>query len=273
MRLDLAAVGALVRGVSREELLPRHRRLASHQIFAKASEQDPDDIVTEADLALEQRLGPELTALLPGSTVVGEEAAAADPTLLKDLAGERPCWVIDPLDGTKNFAAGSDAFGTMVALARNGETLAAWIYLPIADQLYSAERGAGAFCGGERLDAREPPPSDPPVGTLYTGFMPEPTRAAVLAAAAGTFAPRPIPGSAAIEYTTLVRGGKDFVVYFRLHPWDHAPGALILHEAGGTARGLDGIPYRPTARHGVTLVTRDASRWEELRRRLGLRGA
>ena len=271
--IDPERVGALLREMAREELLPRHRRLAEHQIFAKPSEADPDDIVTEADLAVEGRLGPELVGLLPGSVMVGEEGATADPSILAAIAGDAPAWVLDPLDGTKNFAAGSDAFGTMLALVRRGETLASWIHLTVSGRLFVAERGAGAFCEGRRLDARWASAPELPLGTLYTAFMPAGTRRAVLAAAEGAFEPRPIPGSAAIEYTNLVTAGKDFVVYFRLHPWDHAPGALLLEEAGGAVRHLDGQPYRPTDRHAVTLVTRDASGWELLRARLGLHPA
>lgn len=270
--VDPVRVGEILRHVAREELLPRHRKLAGHQIFAKPNEVDPDDIVTEADLAVEGRLGPELTSLLPGSVLVGEEGATADPRLLEAIGGDAPAWVLDPLDGTKNFAAGSDAFGTMLALVRRGETLASWIHLTIPDRLFVAERGAGAFCDGSRLDSRFVRLPESPVGTLYTAFMPAGTRDAVLAGAEGTYLPRPIPGSAAIEYTTLATAAKDFVVYFRLHPWDHAPGALLLEEAGGSVRHPDGRPYRPVDRHEVTLAVRDRSGFEALRERLGLPG-
>lgn len=268
--IDFSQVGEILRHVAREELLPRLRKLAGHQIFAKPSAADPDDIVTEADLAVERRLGAELTGLLHGSVLVGEEGASADPRLLAAIAGDAPAWVLDPLDGTRNFAAGNDAFGTMLALVRRGETLASWIHLTVSDRLFVAERGAGAYCNGARLDGRFGEVPDPPVGTLYTGFMPAATRGAVLAAAEGRYLPRPIPGSAAIEYTNLVTAGKDFVVYFRLHPWDHAPGALLLAEAGGSLRHPDGRPYRPTDRDQVTLASRDAGAWEALRARLGL---
>ncbi|CAG1010253.1 Fructose-1, 6-bisphosphatase/inositol-1-monophosphatase [Myxococcaceae bacterium] len=268
--VDPEKVGSLLRKVATSEILPRHRSLAGHEIFAKPNEIDPDDIVTEADFAVERWLGGELEALLPGSVVVGEEAATVRPALLAALAGDAPVWVLDPLDGTKNFAAGSDAFGTMLALVRRGETLASWIHLTVDDRLFVAERGAGAFADGVRLDSRSRVLEDPPAGTLYTAFMPPATRAAVASAARGAFAPRPIPGSAAIEYTNLVLGRKDFAVYFRLHPWDHAPGALLLAEAGGAARHPDGRAYRPTDAHAITLVCRDAAAWETLRARLGL---
>jgi len=269
---DVLEVGELVRAIGLEELLPRHRALESHQIHAKPSESDPEDIVTEADLTVERRLGPALAALLPGSRVVGEEAVAQGTARVETVGAEAPVWVVDPLDGTRNFAAGAEGFGTMVALVHGGETVAAWIHLTLTDRLYCAERGSGSFCDGLRLDAAAAPPTEPPVGTLYTGFMPGTLRSRVESAAAGAFAPRPIPGSAAIEYTNLLAGRKDFAVYFRLHPWDHAPGALLLEEAGGAVRHADGRPYRPTAPHGLTLVARDRRQWPVLQGRLGLGG-
>ena len=93
-----------------------------------------------------------LTRLAPGLAVVGEEAAHADPTVLDSLSGA--CWIIDPIDGTSNFASGSGHFATMVALADAGETIAGWIYDPQRDRMCRARRGEGAFIDGERLSAR-----------------------------------------------------------------------------------------------------------------------
>jgi fructose-1,6-bisphosphatase/inositol monophosphatase family enzyme len=97
-------------------------------------------------------------------------------------------------------------------------------------------------------------PAQPPRGTLYTGFMPPALTASVLRACDGRFVALPAPGAAAVEYTAVVRGEKDFIVYYRLHPWDHAPGALLLHEAGGRVEHLDGSRYRPLASRQVTVV-------------------
>jgi fructose-1,6-bisphosphatase/inositol monophosphatase family enzyme len=263
-RIDAAAIGALIRTVAREELGPRFRRLDAAQVFAKATVTDPDDIVTEADLAVERRLEAELCARLPGSVVVGEEAASKTPALLAALGGDAPVWIVDPLDGTRNFAAGKETFGSMVALARGGRTQLAWIYLFAEDALFAAEAGAGAFENGRRLEARPPAPARR-TGTVYTRHMPPALRAATEARARDGFAlARPV-GSAAIEYARLMRGEKDFVVYFRLLPWDHAPGTLLLAEAGGAARRLDGVAYGPTDASQPLLLTRHPSIWEPMR--------
>jgi fructose-1,6-bisphosphatase/inositol monophosphatase family enzyme len=263
--VNAADIGALIRTVAREELGPRFRRLDAAQVFAKATVTDPDDIVTEADLAVEHRLGDELRARLPGSVVVGEEAASATPALLAALGGDAPVWLVDPLDGTRNFAAGKETFGSMVALARGGRTRMAWIYLFAEDALFVAEAGAGAFENGRRLVARPPDGTARYTGTVYTRHMPPALRAATEARARDGFTlARPV-GCAAVEYARLMRNEKELVVYFRLLPWDHAPGALLLTEAGGAARRLDGVTYGPTDASQPLLLTRHTSVWEPAR--------
>jgi fructose-1,6-bisphosphatase/inositol monophosphatase family enzyme len=226
--------------------------------------------VTAADLGVERVLAPELAALLPGSVVVAEEAAAADPALIDALASDRPVWLLDPLDGTRNFAAGRETFGSMLALALRGEPRLAWIHLPVRDDLYVAEAGAGAFLGGRRIAAAAEGAGAGPriVASIYDRFMPGSLRAAVEARAAATMTVVPAPGSACIEYTDLARGAKDAVVYHRLLPWDHAAGVLIVTEAGGAARHADGRRYRATDATGPLLVVRRAGQWEEVRRLL-----
>src|SRR5262245_1690719 len=98
------------------ELLPRFSALHALSVQHKASADDPDDLVTEADHAVEQALSPLLQRLLPGSQVLGEEACHANPQLLAQLEANTPLWVLDPLDGTRNFAGGSPQFGVMLAL-------------------------------------------------------------------------------------------------------------------------------------------------------------
>jgi fructose-1,6-bisphosphatase/inositol monophosphatase family enzyme len=245
-------VSAVLAEVVAEEVMTRFRALATGDIEPKPTADDPDDLVTAADRAVERRLEGALVELLPGSCVVGEEACHARPELLGRLAGEAPVWVIDPIDGTRNFARGDDTFGVMIALVDRGATRAAWITLPARGGTFVAEQGAGCWRDGARL--RVSPPARPPRGTLYTGFMPPELGASVIGACEGRFVVRPAPGSAAIEYTSVVQGEKDFIVYYRLHPWDHAPGALLLTEAGGSVEHLDGFRYRPTSGRQVTVV-------------------
>src|SRR4029453_6026268 len=117
----------LIEEAAAAEIMPRFRQLAAGDVREKA----PGDLVTGADEAVEPRLRPALDSPPAGSVVVGEEAAAADPNLLNRLFDDQPVWIIDPVDGTSNFAEGRPAFAVMVALARGRDVLAAWIHDPV----------------------------------------------------------------------------------------------------------------------------------------------
>jgi fructose-1,6-bisphosphatase/inositol monophosphatase family enzyme len=262
------ALSALLKEVAEREILPRWKHLGDRDIISKASETDPDDLVTVADRAGEAFLTARLPQLVPGSLVIGEEAVSQTPSVLDALRGDRPVWLVDPIDGTKNFAAGSEPFGVMVALVERGESLLSGIYLPVEGDLYLAERGAGATWNGARLVAR-PAGSTELTGTLYTRLMP----AAVLASLntrPETVRPLPSPQCAAFEYTQLARGERDFSLFYRLFPWDHAPGALILREAGGVARHPNGADYAARDDLPMLLAAADAARWDAVHRALGL---
>lgn len=265
--LDFDAVSRLVVDVARTELLPRFARVAELQVFSKDSAENPGDFCTEADLAAERRLREGLMALLPEAVFLGEEEASTDPTRLSLLAGDQPVWIADPLDGTRNFAAGLPTWGVMVALVEGGHTRGAWIHLPLEPATFVAEAGAGAWLDGRRI-GEGAAPTGAFGGTTYTRFMPE--------AEAARFSPwppagveeRPGAGAAAVEYAALVRGFKDFVVYHRLLPWDHAPGALVMQEAGGAVRHPDGSPYRPGDGQPQILATRPGLTWEDVAARV-----
>ena len=262
----LEALGELLKEVSEREILPRWKRLAAADIISKASETDPDDLVTVADRAAERFLTERLPALWPDSVVVGEEAVAQTPSVLDAIHGDRPVWLVDPIDGTRNFASGSGAFGVMVALVAGGESLLSGIHLPVEGDLYLAERGAGATWNGERFTA-QPPGSTELTGTLYTRLMPPAVRGA-LNARPENLVLAESPQCAAFEYTRLARGERDFALYYRLYPWDHVPGALIVREAGGVARHpLSANAGEYGARDAVPLllVAADATRWEAVR--------
>src|SRR5689334_12949265 len=107
----LAAVEDAIRAVVAEEVLPRWRKLSDGDVVEKNG---PNDLVTIADRRAEERLTERLTALLPGSVVVGEEAVSADASVLQRLGGDAPVWVIDPIDGTAAFVRGEDGFATLV---------------------------------------------------------------------------------------------------------------------------------------------------------------
>jgi fructose-1,6-bisphosphatase/inositol monophosphatase family enzyme len=245
-------VSGLLAEVVAEEVMPRFRLLAAEEIVSKVTEGDPDDLVTAVDHAVERRLTGALAALMPDARVIGEEAACATPALLEALAADEPVWLVDPIDGTKSFARGDDAFGVMIALVTGGATRAAWIARPARGEIFVAEEGGGAFVNGRRLH----PPAAAPVlrGTLYTRFMPPALAAAVEQHAAGRYLPLAGAGAASVEYPAVIEGEKDFVVYYRLLPWDHAAGSLLLAEAGGRVEHLDGRGYGPRSCSEITVL-------------------
>ena len=118
---DTEQVAQIIREVAAAEVMPRFRKLADHEISQK---RNPGDLVTIADIESERRLTKELTRLAPGTVVVGEEGADADPSLLLALEGDRPTWLVDPVDGTANFAKGKDCFAVIVGYCQGGKTLA-----------------------------------------------------------------------------------------------------------------------------------------------------
>jgi fructose-1,6-bisphosphatase/inositol monophosphatase family enzyme len=256
-------ISAQVEQIAREEIVSRFRQLRENEVFVKRGAGGNQETVTVADRAVELRLTSILAALLPGSVVVGEEAAAADPSLLDAVANEDLVWVVDPLDGTQNFADGVDDFGVMLALLEKGEIVYSMIHLPTRNETYIAERGAGVELNGAQLE-RSYAMNMPARGTFHVYYAPpEFTRAtqATLEQEALSKAPG---GSAATEYVDVARGRKDFIQYFRLLPWDHVPGALIVREMGGVVRDLDGRDYRATDREAFTLVAANEPAWVQV---------
>ena len=256
---DAATVSALIAGAAAVEIMPRFRHLAEGEIRAKSA---PDDLVTIADEAMERRLSAELRQLLPGSVVIGEEAAAADPSLHELISGAAPVWVVDPLDGTSSFAAGRPAFGVIVALVARGETLMGWIHNPNTGETVAAERGSGTWLGETKLTVTVAPPVAALRGAMATKFFPEPVRER-LDSRRSLFR-RHRQSHAAGDYMQLVMGSLDFALYQRTLPWDHAAGVLIHAEAGGYCARLDGTPYRPEYREGGLLAAPDRSTWDYL---------
>lgn len=233
-------VAALMRSVGQCELLPRLQDAS-----ATARLKAPGEVVTEADLAAEAVLSRGLLALLPDSVVIGEEAADADPSLLDAIERHDYAWVVDPLDGTQHFAAGEGPFGIMIALLRSGRCDAAWIYLPLTDELATARRGAGAWLDGRLVSIPPKPTHSPPTGRILTRFFPEPLKAHA-EAAQGSARTQALHQCSARSYVDHLRGDEQFTAYWRTLPWDHAPGVLLVEEAGGHARRFDGSPFEPS---------------------------
>ncbi|EFE66091.1 inositol monophosphatase family protein [Streptomyces viridosporus] len=246
-----------VRKAAAQEIMPRWRRLAEHEVDLKSG---PHDLVTDADRKAELYLTEALTALLPGSVVVGEEAVHANPTSYEAVRGEAPVWIVDPVDGTRQFVHGDTGFCTLVALARRGVLYASWTFAPARHQFATAVRGKGAHLDGERLRAGSPEPGrDLRVATSHPDFTTDEQKRSLLALRTEGVAPRPC-GSAGLEYLAVARGESDATAFSWEAAWDHAAGLLLVEEAGGTHLTRAGEPFRITG--GNTLpftAARDAA--------------
>jgi fructose-1,6-bisphosphatase/inositol monophosphatase family enzyme len=252
-----AEVQALMRDVAARIVMPRFRQLDAAHIEEKA----PDELVTIADRESEIALAEGLLRLLPEARVVGEEACSADESLLDDI-GRGTVWIVDPIDGTANFAAGETPFGIMIALVAEGIGQAAWLFDPVANRLCSAGLGEGAFVNGERVTAR-PSGEAVPVAGLSTRYLPPELREEIEQRAEGKLRCVGIPRCAAEQYPRVMLGQNDLALFWRTHVWDHAPGALILQEAGGKVARFDGTPYAVTQMGKGLLAAATPQMWDE----------
>ncbi|WNJ88650.1 inositol monophosphatase family protein [Bosea sp. 685] len=265
-RQDHETLAGILAEAGRREVMPRFRNLAEGEIREKRS---ATDLVTEADEAAERFISAELARAFPGAVLIGEEAVAADPALVERLGDAELAVVIDPIDGTLNYASDLPLFAVMAAVLVKGEVVAAVIHDPIVEDSAMALRGEGAWLGsaaGKSRDLRVAPAAAPRemTGMMSWQYFPEPLRSKL---------PGHMPAFGNVsslrccghEYRLAAAGNGHFLLYGRLSPWDHAPGSLIYAEAGGHVRMLDGQPYRPAQPTLGLLCAPDAESWQEIR--------
>jgi fructose-1,6-bisphosphatase/inositol monophosphatase family enzyme len=258
----LDQVADLVREVAATVVLPRFRHLSSGDVQQKS----PGDLVTIADREAELALTRGLTALLPGSIVVGEEAVAADPRVLDRVGDRGAVWIVDPVDGTNNFAAGRTPFAVMVALARDSRLVASWILDVPGDHLTVAEAGSGAYLDGVRVKTRTDDPGALALrGVVASRYLPPPLQVVARANSGRLGEVSAGHHCAGYEYPAVATDEQQFALFWRILPWDHAPGVLIIREAGGAVRHLDGSEYHLTnSEHGL-LVAPNEDVWLTVR--------
>jgi fructose-1,6-bisphosphatase/inositol monophosphatase family enzyme len=258
--MDMEKVAALIRETAEAVIVPRFRMLRQDEI----REKKPGDFVTVADLDSERMLTERLLAALPGSAVLGEEAAAADASRFGLLAGEAPVWVIDPIDGTANFARGQEGFAVILALVERAELCAGWIYDPLGEAMVMAEAGGGAWSEGRRLTVAAEAEPLQMIGAAYGRTVAGP-RAAQALADSGRIAAVKNLGCSALEYSMVAQGRAHFTLHSHSLPWDHAAGILIVREAGGLADFLDGTAYDPRIPDRPVFATASRAAWDVVR--------
>ncbi|HPE60275.1 MAG TPA: inositol monophosphatase family protein [Thiolinea sp.] len=286
MSLDSVRERALieqVRMTARHEIMPRFRRLSETAVKEKLSQQD---LVTEADLASEAAISAGVREILPQAAMIGEEAVAADPALLEQITTAEMAVILDPIDGTWNYAKGLSLFGVILAVTIRGETVFGLLYDPVVDDWVLARKGGGSwFCqpGAEprRLqfgaDQRALNQRDGVFSPYHFPMAQRPQLALGMLEFGRSYALR----CSCHEYRMIAQGVFDFSLSLGLeaaeigiNPWDHAAGALVVAEAGGAVGLLEGGDYAPTVLQGRLINACSAQCLDQVRdwcQRMGIR--
>jgi fructose-1,6-bisphosphatase/inositol monophosphatase family enzyme len=256
----------ILRESARVEVMPRFRNLGEGGVRQKKS---AIDVVTEADEAAERMISAALGRAFPGALIVGEEAASADPSIIAGLVDADLAVVIDPVDGTLNYASDLPLFAVMAAALVRGEPVGAVIHDPNIDDCAMALRGEGAWmeaadgaCRDLRVAAAGP--LTEMTGMVSWKYFDEPRRSTI-PAAFPRFADVSSLRCCGHEYRLGAAGTVHFLIYGRLNPWDHAPGSLLYAEAGGHVRMLDGSSYRAGGPDSGLLSAPDKDSWTAVR--------
>ena len=231
MRPEMETLSALLRKVANEEIMPRFRGVSTRH---KAD----GSLVTEADLAAQRRIIDLLSASYPDVPVLGEEMTAAEQQrLMRDIGSG--VWCLDPLDGTSNYACGFPFFAISLSLLQGGQVQRGAILDPVRDECFCAERGAGAYLNGERLErlTLERQITDSLALVDLKRLKPEDLHR--FGASAPYRSQRSL-GSVALEWCWLAAGRAQLYLHGGQRLWDYGAGRLIATEAG-VVSGL----YRP----------------------------
>jgi fructose-1,6-bisphosphatase/inositol monophosphatase family enzyme len=259
-----SAVETILRDVADEFIMPRWRQLAAHETQIKADQ----SLVTIADIAAEQALQQRLSQLLPGPTVVGEELAETNPAILDALARDEAVWIIDPVDGTRSFAEGSEDFGTMIALKYKGQLTHGWIYRPAQNIMLMGEVGVGATLNGEALRVGTAPRTltDTAICMSYR-FWPPHMRAPLISVLddCGTQCDHINSNT---TFWWLAQNRIQALVDPARRPWDVAPGVALYAAMGGQVKHVNGDAYTVRRGAGSLLYAPDIELWDVLAARL-----
>lgn len=236
-------IANIVYDTAQEILVPAAANLAT----IKIEEKGPNDFVTEIDKAMEAALTERLVAALPGSIVLGEEAAALEPGLIaRLLQTDKPLWIVDPLDGTACFINQNGGYGVIVSLLEKGKIVGSWIYDVLTDPVY-------------HLGMMDTMPPLPPQRVTPRGYLGGRIKKTFF----GLNLPfdhvdiLPVSSMSCTAYRELLLGEVDFIVYGMTQPWDHFAGIRMMEERNMTALQWSGEPYTLTGRNNGLLLARD----------------
>lgn len=256
----------LVRRVAKSEIMPHFKQLHRGQVSQKTNAQD---LVTVVDKTAEAMLTRGILSMFPNALIIGEENVSDNPELVKKIPEAELCFTIDPVDGTWNYANELPVFGVLISILRFGIPVFGLLYDPVSNDFVIADtesqtqqimprrglRTLSTSKGGELQDV---------TGYVSLYMLPEDKRADM----AATY---PNIGRvlslrcACHEARMLAQGSADFALFAKLTPWDNAPGAIAVMQAGGHVAMLDGSDYRADMRDGYLLMAANEALWNKLR--------
>lgn len=237
------------------ELLPEAYRLYGSPDHAEVMDKSAFDLVTQVDLRIEEYIIRRIRQTFPSDSILSEETLASTAVIGRT-------WTIDPIDGTSNMAGGLPLFGVQCALYDGEEIVVSAIYLPRLDELFTAEKGQGAYLHGARITVR---PQDAEHSLISFGDFPHarPEEAEEEFALMQRLAPKVARcrmfGSACIDFAFLAAGRTQGTIIFTRNRWDLAPGLLLAKEAGALIRSPEGA-YSPASR--AVIACADESLWK-----------
>ncbi len=241
MSLDAALLRGAERAVGKGADLLREKRWHVGSIIPKGDR----DYATEVDVRIEETIRAELEEIAPGTSFLGEEEGGTD------IAEAEAVWVLDPIDGTVNFANGSPLCAISLALVERGEPTLGVIDLPLLGERYVAWRGGGAHLNGERIGVVEKPGLDEAMVGFADFAVGESARvenrihAELMGRLVSASLRVRVHGSESLDLAWLAAGRLDVTVMLSNLPWDVAAGVLIAGEAGAEMFDRDGSPWSP----------------------------
>jgi len=235
MKIDqsmLQQLELLLREAAASELMPRFRRMERHF-------KSDGSIVTAADHACQHKITQALQQQWPKIALLGEEMSESQQNALMQQ-NQTALWVLDPLDGTSNFASGIPCFSISLALLVNGKVQLGLIYDPTREECFSALSGEGAWLNGERLQVNDEAvmPLSNCMAQIDFKRLPKPLAAHI--ASHPPYSSQRSFGSGALDWCWLAAGRVQLYLHGKQKLWDYSAGQLILTEAGGQSCTLEG---------------------------------
>ena len=230
----------------------------AYGMFAASGPQDVRskaafDLVTEVDVNIERYLTEAILSAFPGDKIHAEELSSSQA-----ITGRT--WVIDPIDGTWNFANSIPIYGIQCCLFADGEAKMAVIWLPCQDEMYTAIAGQGCFLNGERVFVNKNVTADKALISIGDYTHKSDRLAALQYHAVGYLYPRAgrlrMYGAASVDFAFILAGRLSATIFTTRNLWDIAPGILMSREAGAIVMGLDGLPY-DFSKEGVMIAVNE----------------